>query len=366
MATRNKYSSLMGYYFFIGFILLLVFLYDKYKDSFDLDDIKQTFKESNPSPAPAPVISDPDILKERQSSKEQRPPEQKTDKKNVDDATGTPVDFYTVQRFGPVPESVNPESQKLFREYYEAKLNNPAYVAKKSEKGLPKDYQHYPEEKQIKAARSRVAAKMTAPAGVTPVAIPVTEDNKPSIDGYVEPDEWADAVVLLVGGGSIRTRVFLKSNGKKLFIACTVPDDVTEKGYDQFRFYYHLNITPDLANERIHVSGSGRAMVLRATNIRWTGEKAQNNDERWKNYPISDWVIYKKHKAKSQVNGFRQYEASLNLEEAGLHIGVPFPARIEVETDPDTDEKGKFKQRKYLGELGTPENPFWFVIEDAG
>ena len=80
-------------------------------------------------------------------------------------------------------------------------------------------------------------------------------------------------------------------------------------------------------------------------------------------YPISDWQIFQQARGLSSIGEHRQYEAVLNLEEAGLHPGVPFRAFVQVETDPALDERGKFDHRVYVGEYGTQGNPKWFVIE---
>jgi hypothetical protein len=80
-------------------------------------------------------------------------------------------------------------------------------------------------------------------------------------------------------------------------------------------------------------------------------------------YPISDWRIFQKARGRSSIREHREYEAVLDLEEAGLHPGVPFSAFVEVETDPALNEKGKFDHRVYLGEYGTQGSPKWLVIE---
>ncbi len=64
------------------------------------------------------------------------------------------------------------------------------------------------------------------------------------------------------------------------------------------------------------------------------------------------------------VDGHRRYEAVLDLQESGLHPGVPFPARVEVETDPVRNEDGGVTSRRYVGRLGSRAAPLWFVIGD--
>lgn len=363
-------NTVKQFYFVVAVILVLVLLNDRFGDRLNIDEFwKQSFQKTAPetspvTPLPAPVAV-PQTVKPLEPVVPAPTPEtlaQPPAAPPMEEPFGTPVDLYSIQRFGPVPTNIDPAGQQQFREHFAAKLANPDYIARNNRKGIPTDYQDYPEEALIKQDRARIAAKIKAPANTTPVTIPVTSDKAPVIDGYVDPNEWGEAIVLAVGGTGIRTRIYLIADGKRLYLACTAPDDTTATGFDQFRFYYHLNLIPELVNERIHVDGGGRATALRATNIRWTGQPAASDDERWKNYPISDWLIYKLQKSGSAIHEYRHYEVSLDLDEIGLHAGIPFPVRFEVETDPTNDAQGNFKQRNYLGNLGSDDKPFWFVM----
>ena len=62
------------------------------------------------------------------------------------------------------------------------------------------------------------------------------------------------------------------------------------------------------------------------------------------------------------MHGNRHYALAINLAEAGLREGIPFPLYVELETDPLKDEQDKFVKRQYLGELGNEQQPVWFVI----
>ncbi|MBI2993909.1 MAG: hypothetical protein HYY48_07010 [Gammaproteobacteria bacterium] len=367
-------STLRQVYFVVGVILVLVLLNERFGDTSKISDFwNQAFQEREPEtspgtspPAPAAALR---TVKSVEPALPAQPPETVAEPPAVSPAAprmeepfGIPVDVYRIQRFGPVPKNVDPAGQQQFRDHFAAKLRNPDYIARNNRKGIPTDFQDYPEEALIKQDRARVAAKMEAPKNTTPVDIPILSGKSPVIDGFVDPNEWGEAIVLPAGGADIRTRIYLVADGKRLYLACTAPDDTTETGFDQFRFYFHLNITPELVNERIHVGGRGGAMALRQTGVRWTGPPAANEDERWKSYPISDWVIYKHHEGGSAIHEYRHYEASLDLEEIGLHAGVPFPARFEVETDPTLDQDGNFKQRNELGNLGSDDKPIWFLL----
>ena len=66
----------------------------------------------------------------------------------------------------------------------------------------------------------------------------------------------------------------LLSDGKSLFVGCDVPDETTADGFDQFRFYLHVDISPLIKNERLHI-GRSDSRALRSTNIMWEGESEE-------------------------------------------------------------------------------------------
>jgi len=248
---------------------------------------------------------------------------------------------------------------------YAAKLANADYVAWKSQSGIPTTYQAFPEEEAIKSARSLLASRVSAPEGVVSVRVPTSVTGVPNVDGRIDEGEWDRAVAIPIGIDGSDTRLRLVADGKHLYLACDVPGDTTGKGYDQFRFYFHAALTPLIDNERIHVRPGKKDRLggIRQTNVRWSGQPPTSDDERWMKYPISDWRIFQKARGRSSIREHREYEAVLDLEEAGLHPGVPFSAFVEVETDPALNEKGKFDHRVYLGEYGTQGSPKWLVIE---
>ncbi|MEM7164395.1 MAG: hypothetical protein AAF581_02970 [Planctomycetota bacterium] len=243
---------------------------------------------------------------------------------------------------------------------YQEKLANTAYQAWKSAPGLPKGYQEFPEEQRIKELRSELSRRQQSPPGATVLSI-ARLDVAPQIDGRLRDDVWADATPLQLGE---HTTLRLLSDGECLYLGCDVPEDQTELGYDQFRFYIHPDLCSAIVNERIHL-GRGRDDRLggiRQTNVTWSGAPATKDHERWKKHAISDWRIYREARGRSTLQPHRQYEVSLDLAEMGLHLEVPFAAFVEVESDPVKDENGKFVRRTYLGELGSQGDPVWFVI----
>lgn len=249
---------------------------------------------------------------------------------------------------------------------YTAKLANSEYVEWKSLPGIPSTYQTFAEEKEIKRLRSQLASRVSLPIGVVANAIPTTAGASPEIDGRIEPNEWGYAVSIAIGVDGAETQLYLLSDGTHLYLACDVPADTTGRGYDQFRFYVQVGLTPLVVNERIHVGSGSRDRLggIRQTNVRWKGRPPVGDNERWMKYAISDWQIYQHARGLASMGDHRQYEAVMNLEETGLHPGVPFRAWVQVETDPALDERGKFDHRIYVGQYGTEGDPRWFVIEE--
>lgn len=262
----------------------------------------------------------------------------------------------------PVQIDLGDSEHNQLRQAYEAKLANPAYAAYKTNAG-GRGYQNFAEEARIKKIRTEIAAHVHAPAGTKLFHIPIV-DKIPVLDGGFSEGEWDKAATFSIGVDGANTTLYMMATPRNLYLACDVPSDTTKDGFDQFRFYYHLNISPTIVNERIHVGkSSGKLGGIRQTDVRWHGAPPANNDERWKKYAISDWSIYEHAFGASSVKqGHRRFEAVLDLAESGLPVGTPFPARVEVETDPVRDGNGKFKHRTYVGRMGAQTAPIWFVI----
>ncbi|MFQ5659637.1 MAG: hypothetical protein ACE5GZ_04370, partial [Gammaproteobacteria bacterium] len=236
MTKRN--SMLAKYYIFIGVVILAVVLYRNF------DDLLDKAKSLRPVPA------GPSVSRGSAPPSTQAPPVAGTGRGSgsVQQAIQPPPGNQTIGKlidakqgnhFGPVVPVMDGEDRQLFRDHFKAKLASPEYISRKNRKGIPRTYQGYPEEALIKQDRARIAARIKTPDGVTPISIPVTSLKPPSIDGRVEAGEWQDAIEIPIGGTNFNTRILLLSDGRRLYLACRVPDDSTEAGYDQFRFYYH-------------------------------------------------------------------------------------------------------------------------------
>ena len=264
------------------------------------------------------------------------------------------------------PVEINPSQAEhdRFAQAYQAKLENPEYQALKSTKGLPKQFQSFAEEIEIKQLRSRLAERLESPIGVQPTRIPRLQTGPPAIDGRFSENEWNDALQVAIGVSGATTTLYLMTDQEHLYLACDAPEETTEQGYDQFRFYFHLDTTPLLVNERIHVGRrAGKLGGIRQTRVRWQGDPQVGDNERWKTYDISDWQIYQHARGASMIDEHRRYEAVLQLAETGLHRGVAFPAWADVETDPEKKENGKSGGRRYLGQLGAQTAPVWLVLD---
>lgn len=258
------------------------------------------------------------------------------------------------------------EAHEAFAEAYFQKFENPAYEAFKSQPGLPSVFFDCPEEDQIKAVREMLVRSVTVPSSVQPTVVPTRHGLSVEVDGFLEDPSWTQAARFPVGIDGSKATLWMMADDEFLYLACDVPEEVTDAGYDQFRFYLHLGLTPWLVNERVHVGAAtqGRVGGIRQTTIQWPHGPAMRPEERWKDAPISDWQIYEKARGASALDGHRTYEVVLELAECGLSKGHPFTARVEVETDPERSAEGKFRCRRYLGRAGAQDQPLWFVIEN--
>lgn len=202
-----------------------------------------------------------------------------------------------------------------------------------------------------KAARSRLAAVRVAPAGA--IVQPVPVGRAPTVDGVIDEAEWQGALVLPLGEGDGQARVRLLSDGTRLYLAGEAPADTTATGFDQFHFWYHLDLSPAMPNERAFLDGNGGVNVMRSAVFPWGREKARER---------TDWHTHGKASGASRVDGYRRYELAIDLDEAGLYRGVPFPAFFDIEGDPVRDVAGKFKSRTTVGRLGSMQDPVWLRI----
>ena len=254
----------------------------------------------------------------------------------------------------------NPESD--LTTLYRQKLSNPEYIAWQNQPGIPSGYQDFIEEHHIKYARAKISGNLTLPANTDTLNIPLIPDAAITIDGAIQHQEWLRAARIKLAPAATGSILYLQADRDWLYLAADVPGDTTRDGYDQFRFYIHVDTDPAIKNERIHVSrGAPEALGgIRETRVVWQGDPPKNKDENWKKYPISDWRIYRLAKGASTMEQHRQFEAKLNLRECGLAIGLPFPVFVEVETDPI--EEGKSRKRRHLGELGNQNQPVWMIM----
>lgn len=244
---------------------------------------------------------------------------------------------------------------------YQTKLANPDYLRWLDLPGIPKGYQDYPEEYAIKSARAQIAAELKAPAGAKVETVFMHSDIKIEIDGVIDDSEWQGAKRFALSPATSRTVLYLQADSEWLYIACDAPEETTESGFDQLRFYFHIDIDPAIKNERIHLGPFEKRLggIRETTIIRPASRSGDNRKVRGR--PLSDWQIFRMATGATQLRHHRQYEAKLHLEESGLHYGVPFPVFVEIETDP-LQENGKFKQRQYIGILGSQRHPVWLII----
>ncbi len=203
-----------------------------------------------------------------------------------------------------------------------------------------------------KAARSRLAASRVAPQDAEIRNIPISE-RSPVMDGRFAENEWQGALRIALSPESLGSSVLLISDGKRLFLAADAPADTTETGYDQFRFWFHMGLSPWLDNERALLGRGGHLQTLRAL-----GAPQESKKPKWR----TNWRIYERVHGATLVDAHRRYELQIDLEEAGINAGVAFPARLEIEGDPLRNEAGRFEARTSMGEAGSRAAPIWLRV----
>ena len=203
-----------------------------------------------------------------------------------------------------------------------------------------------------KAARSRLAAARTAPAGQEVPGIPYLA-TPPVLDGRIGADEWRGALRIELAPQGLATVVLVAADERYLYFAADVPVDTTGEGFDQFRVWLHIGLSPWLDNERAFVGSGGEVSSLRQSHFPWGDSLPRSR---------TDWRIYERARAATAVAGHRRYELALDLAEAGIAPGVAFPLWLEVEGDPQRDAAGKFMARTELGRAGSDTAPLWLRI----
>lgn len=242
------------------------------------------------------------------------------------------------------------------------KFYDPAYAAAlDARKGIPNSF-HMPEEQWIRKARSEISRLRKAPPGVRVLTIP-RAPAAPSLDGRIDAGEWKGALRVALEPTAGGTSVLLLAHGGQLYLAAHATPDRTEDGFDQFRFWFHLDLSPYLRNERVFVSRNGHLGQLR--DVWLPGERDPIQEAPPPGTRLTqktDWNIFERSRGASRVDGYRQYELAVDLEEVGIFPGVPFPAFFEIEGDPVKDAAGKFRSRTILGTAGSKEQPVWLYV----
>lgn len=208
-------------------------------------------------------------------------------------------------------------------------------------------------EEWTKVARARLASRRELPPGATALTVPRVA-VPPRIDGVIGEDEWRGALRITLEPATLGSTVYLLADGVALYAAADVPSDTTTTGFDQFRLWFHIDLSPWLPYERAFLDSGGNVNVLRTVRFPW-GQNAPRTR--------TDWHTHRRAIGATRVDGHRRYEMALDLEEAGIRSGVPLPVWIEVEGDPQHDAAGKFKARTSLGETGSIRSPLWLKID---
>jgi hypothetical protein len=185
------------------------------------------------------------------------------------------------------------------------------------------------------------------------------------VDGVVGESEWRGALRIPLAPAERKAAVLLYQHGGQLYLAALAPGDRTPEGFDQFRFWYHLELSPFMTDERAMISGRGDSRTLRGTRLPRAGGEIRDGLDPKGLAADADWGVSGNLRGASSVAGFRQFEAVIDLADAGLRPGLAFPAFVEIEGDP-VMEGGKFKARFNEGELGTRSKPLWLRLAPGG
>jgi hypothetical protein len=240
------------------------------------------------------------------------------------------------------------------------KFYNPQYATALNTRGRIPSSSHMAEEQWVRSARAEIARARKAPAHVRVLTIPRAK-LAPSLDGRIYTEEWAGALRLPMepaSGGA----VLMLAHGGQVYVAAHAFGDKTAAGYDQFRFWFHIGLSPYLRNERVHLGGRGKPMVLRDVGLPPEREAILEDPPAGKLTHKTDWNIFERTRGASGVEGYRQYELSVDMAEAGFFAGTPFPAYFEIEGDPVLDAAGRFKARTTVGAAGSAAAPVWLQI----
>jgi hypothetical protein len=240
------------------------------------------------------------------------------------------------------------------------KFFNAEYAAALNTRGkIPSSF-HMAEEQWIRKARDEIALARKAPPGVRVLTVPRAK-LAPSLDGRVYAEEWTGALRIALEPASGGAQVLLLAHAGRLYLAAYAPADKTEEGFDQFRFWFHIGLSPYLTNERVFLAGKGWFAQLREVALPGERDPILEAPDPAKLTVKTDWNVFERTRGASRVDGYRQYEVSVDMAEAGFFLGIPFPAFFEIEGDP-VMEGGKFKSRTILGTAGSQSQPVWLHI----
>ena len=218
-----------------------------------------------------------------------------------------------------------------------------------------------PEERAVREIRARIAGVRRAPPDVHVATIPLAA-AAPILDGIAQPGKWRGALRIPLEPAARQAWVLLLVHGGTLYLAAHAPADKTAAGFDQFRFWYHLELSPFMENERVFLAGRGPPTSLRGARLPRGGQALDERAPTNALERLTDWYILERLRGASTVTGYRQYEMAVDLAEAGIGPGAPFPAFFEIEGDPEYDTAGKFKARFIEGQAGSASAPLWLRI----
>ncbi len=149
-----------------------------------------------------------------------------------------------------------------WRSRSDCKFYNAEYAAALNTRGRMPSSAHMAEEQWVRKARDEIVRARKAPPNVRVLTVPRAK-FAPSLDGHIDAEEWLGALRIPLDPAAGGAALQLLAYGGQLYLAAHAPADKTEEGFDQFRFWFHINLSPYLTSERVFLAGKGWFAQLR-------------------------------------------------------------------------------------------------------
>ncbi|RMH51258.1 MAG: DUF3592 domain-containing protein [Zetaproteobacteria bacterium] len=195
----------------------------------------------------------------------------------------------------------------------------------------------WPEERAIRKVITAMAARLHPPAGVKVYPVPV--GKAPVVNGFLS-EEWNDALLFAPKGSA--GRVYLKSDGRRIYLGIAVPTHPGSRGSDSVMVLLHTHLSPHFANEYFFIYQDGRPSAGYRTNLIRPSDAPEVSDWReirklpaairWKaSGVVYDGGVFPFPLTATTVRGeMRMYEAAIDPQRIGIPTGHPFALGLVI------------------------------------